>query len=357
MRDGQKHGVWIELDHDFMCERTYVAGVLHGPSREWHPKGHLFEKVSYAAGKRDGLLERWHPDGARAIEAHYVGGKLHGIARTYDPSGVMTEREYRDDEMWNGIVESEGEVRGRYVDGKKVGPWRDWHYNKRLKERGTYVEGTRHGEFELCEDLDRGESWRGSFDMGERVGEWELVRERSKVVARGEYPRGTPVPWTATLGDQSVSFEIATAVELGRWVTLAEQWFSGLGISNFKGWPAEERPRASEWIEAQLALAPLSDEVDEAPAFEAAGRDILVHANGDISQLAHPAIDRDGDDDDDDMEAWIPPRTGTMVVVGTVELPRRMVVDSPEYPDQRRVFSFRPGTYELVGLDDGAYRS
>jgi len=296
-------------------------------------------------------MQRFHPGGVLAAEATYVGGRLHGVARGFDTSGAPKyEREYRDDEMWHGEHEIEGLARGRYENGKKVGPWEQWTYDKKIKERGTYVDGKRHGAFELRES--DGESWTGTFDMGERVGDWEVQRARSKVVAKGEYPRGARVPWTATLGERSVAIDVATPDELGRWIKLVEQWFTGRGISDFKGWPADERMRASEWVASRVVTNPPVDEEDEGLPYETAGRDVLVYATGDISALAHspsPAYD----DEDDYMERWYPPTRGMMIVVGTIDLPRRVIVDSPESLDERRVFAFRAGTYELAGLDSG----
>ncbi|MGN6110116.1 MAG: toxin-antitoxin system YwqK family antitoxin [Kofleriaceae bacterium] len=330
LRGGEKHGAWIERDGRFLVERTYRDGVLHGPSRSWHPDGHL------------------------ALEASYADGKLHGDWRRYDASGHLTaEREYRDGAIWQGQHELEGVLRGRYEAGHKVGLWEAWHHDKRVKERGTYVAGKRHGVFELG-DPDR-ESWHGAFDMGERVGVWERRRYDGKLTAKGEYPRGARVAWTVENGTSRVEIEVATEAELTRWIALAELWLEDHAIldRDLAGWPDDERVRAIDWLEPLLATRPLPDEVDDGPAFEAAARDALVHATGDLAALAHPPAPPPLDDDAGDRVRWVPPRTGTMVVVGTLELPRRVIVASPEMLDVRRLYAFRAGTYELAAVDTG----
>ena len=356
LRDGKRFGRWIEQDTTLMFDRTYVDGQLHGPSRAWHPDGHPHEKAMFVAGKRDGVTYRYHAGGILAVEVHYAGGKMNGRARGWDATGTLLyDREYRDDELWDGLYERTGVERGHYKDGKKDGLWEAWMWDRKtIKERGTYVGGKRHGAFELREN--EWESWHGTFEMDERVGEWEL-RKKSGLVARGAYPAGTPTRWTATLGESSDTSEVSTPKELETWAYAVDKALqkkterAAAARTRLRRkpdpWTPEDHARAREQMKASPPVAPLT-EIDEAPPFEAAGRDVLVHAIGDIAGLAHPEVSVKEDSDD-----WYPPARGVLVVVATIDLPDHMIVDSPEHPDLARTYPFRPGTYELVGLDSG----
>jgi hypothetical protein len=44
LRDGKKHGAWIEDDGVFLRECVYRDGVLDGPVREWRD-GQLFARL------------------------------------------------------------------------------------------------------------------------------------------------------------------------------------------------------------------------------------------------------------------------------------------------------------------------
>lgn len=375
LRDGQREGVWVDqlvdklARYTYLAERTYRAGVLHGAARAWLLTGSLHETSTYVDGKQDGVVVRYHPSGAIASETWFARGTLHGPARSYDASGVLTaESEYRDGTLWTGDQKYGAEGRGRLENGKKVGLWEKLAWDNRIGERGEYVDGVRHGRFEL-RDSDA-ESWHGEFAMGERVGIWELRRDRSAVCARGTYPEGTRVSWTATLGDRQLVFEIATPLELLRWIRVVEAAFVGTTKVDFTAWPADEQARARAWLRANVTppvriakrLAPpvrprpeLPDEPDPGAwrPVEARIRDILVAATGDIATLAYPPDTSAGTAPALAPDSWSPPTRGTLVVVGTIDLPGRMLVASPDHPEAGRELGFRPGTYELVGLDTG----
>lgn len=372
-RNGKKQGPWIEVitgdaGATYLGECVYRDGVRHGPIRQWRTSDRtLYETGTVVGGHYDGLVRRFHSNGTIASEISYANGELQGVARYFDPGGTLTsEKEYRGGRLWTGMQEY-GIERGRLEQGKKVGIWEKLAWDKRIAERGPYVGGVRHGRFEL-RDSDW-ESWHGEIANGERVGEWELHRDQSKVIAKGEYPRGARVTWTATLGEKRLAFEIATPLELARWIRVVETAFAGTKKHDFTHWPDDERQRARAWLDANVAIPPRIakrksvvahppfpeslDPEDDAEPFEAHGRDVLVYATGDIGGLAHPATPAFDEATYEYMKHWYPPAAGTLVVIGTIELPGRMIVDSPESRDEKHVYAFRPGTYELVGLDSG----
>jgi antitoxin component YwqK of YwqJK toxin-antitoxin module len=190
LQDGKREGVWVEdlfvrlTGSTYRFERTFRAGVLNGPFRAWLPGGTLHETGTYFDGEYDGVVVGYHPNGAIANETSFARGKLHGLARAYDAAGAVTsETEYREGKVWTGEERYGKDGRGRRENGKKVGIWEKLGADGRIDERGMYVDGARHGPFELREN--GWESWHGEFAMGERVGIWELRRDKSSVRARG----------------------------------------------------------------------------------------------------------------------------------------------------------------------------
>lgn len=362
-RDGKQHGVWIEWVKDgfspqpYLMESTYRDGVRNGPYREFRD-GRVLERGAMVNGKLDGAIQYFRDDGTRRTEISYAEGRLHGWWREYSPMGLVDkEKEYRDNKLWTGDYDLGGE-RGRYEDGVKVGPWVS------RTERGTYVAGRKHGAFQLD---DGHEQQRGRFDMDARVGAWEIRIIKSNVVLAGEFPRGERVTWTAARDGRTVELEVANASELWHWTNVAESLFTQLPFDMTK-MSDDERKRAKAWLAAHtparvakkrdgvVAHAPIDEAGDdeddtlaEFVAFEAAARDRLVHALGEIHGEPAPR----GDDDFDYMDRWFPPIAGTLVVVGTLEVPGPMIACSPECHEPTRLYRFRPGTYEVVGCDTG----
>ncbi|MFJ9684035.1 toxin-antitoxin system YwqK family antitoxin [Streptomyces sp. NPDC101194] len=47
---------------------SYVAGVQHGPSREWYEDGTLRSEATAREGRPAGVSREWHPNGLLASE-------------------------------------------------------------------------------------------------------------------------------------------------------------------------------------------------------------------------------------------------------------------------------------------------
>src|SRR6476469_6090299 len=69
LRDGKKHGVWIEKGQDGwqsgFLESIYRAGVRHGPYRFWHAAGFVFERGAFVDGAKEGEAQFFDKDGRR----------------------------------------------------------------------------------------------------------------------------------------------------------------------------------------------------------------------------------------------------------------------------------------------------
>ncbi|MER8085413.1 toxin-antitoxin system YwqK family antitoxin [Streptomyces sp. NPDC087532] len=50
---------------------SYVAGVQHGPSREWYEDGTLRSEATAREGRPVGVSREWHPNGVLASEVEF----------------------------------------------------------------------------------------------------------------------------------------------------------------------------------------------------------------------------------------------------------------------------------------------
>ncbi len=350
LREGKRHGRWIEKDGDFLVERHYQVGVVHGPSRTWHRDGHLWEKATFVDGAKDGVMLRFGKDGAAVLQATYRAGKLHGPLRELNPDGsVKSEREYRDDERHAGLFEVHGSrgnliSRATYVDGAPHGMFEKYHFDERVEERGTYVAGKKHGAFELG-DLE-GNVWRGSFDHDVRVGVWELARANGSS-ARGPYPHGT---WTVRdKTGAEAQFELADGDDVMRWIVLVEHWLARWWDFGLRAWPEAQRARGYAWIAAHAVAEPRQRSTTgyNSPRAEAADRDALVAATGDV---VLPDRKPRREDDDDYMKHWHWDRALRVVSIATIELPALVILGS-EGIDPRDLVTCHPGAYDVLGVE------
>lgn len=89
-------------------EENYAAGVLDGPSYEWHPgTRQLAIERNYREGELDGVYRDWFTSGQLQVSRNYLGGLLNGRGEVYNESGrpLRVESwnfdELRSLESWN----------------------------------------------------------------------------------------------------------------------------------------------------------------------------------------------------------------------------------------------------------------
>ncbi|MEU0626655.1 hypothetical protein [Streptomyces sp. NPDC005989] len=71
---------------------SYVAGVQHGPSREWYKDGTLRSEATAHEGRPVGVSREWHPNGVLAAEVEFSGNGMTMLAeRRWDEEGQPTK--------------------------------------------------------------------------------------------------------------------------------------------------------------------------------------------------------------------------------------------------------------------------
>ena len=172
LRDGKRHGHWIELPlDDIVRQGPYVDGKKHG---EWIYRYYFYspplndEKGPYVNGKRHGhWIERQMKFEHIVSEGPYVEGEKHGHWVVRDSDGRTGG--------------------GSYVNGKKHGQWVEIDWGFRIA-KGPYVNGKEHGHWILR--LDDGDTDEGSFVKGRMHGKWVTRDKDGKITHEVTYDKG-----------------------------------------------------------------------------------------------------------------------------------------------------------------------
>ena len=130
LKDGKRHGRWVERNDIWVEEGPYMEGKRHG---HWvsvsASDGSVAEEGPYVEGKRHGQWVRHFPSGvfgsrpAGVLEDSYVEGKRHGLSVIRFANGAVWEGAFVDYKMHGQWVEREEDGTVEYVtyeDGKEV---------------------------------------------------------------------------------------------------------------------------------------------------------------------------------------------------------------------------------------------
>jgi antitoxin component YwqK of YwqJK toxin-antitoxin module len=128
--------------------------IKDGPFEEFYPNERLKLRGFYLNGKRDGDWEFFdeYEGGDLLVTGKYKDGIKEGIWKEYHRSdkGLHFQESYMD---------------GKILDGS----WESYHYNGKIKSKGYYYKGKKHG---LWESFDENGTLKisGSFKNGSRDG-------------------------------------------------------------------------------------------------------------------------------------------------------------------------------------------
>ncbi|GGV97690.1 hypothetical protein GCM10015535_69550 [Streptomyces gelaticus] len=80
------------LDDALVSVDSYMAGVQHGPSREWYKDGTLRSEATAREGRPVGVSREWHPNGVLASEVEFSENGMTMLAeRRWDEEGRPTK--------------------------------------------------------------------------------------------------------------------------------------------------------------------------------------------------------------------------------------------------------------------------
>ena len=147
-------GIWriTHEDGKLYREDRYEGGRLYGKSTVWHHNGKIESVRCYLNGRRAGEARGWYENGSKWYVNHWKDGELHGVLTNWVHEKKVTH--------------------GNCTDGKRDGPWLEWHGNGKRKIEGYFWKGERHGPWEewapdgrleVSGEYRHGDPWDGTF--------------------------------------------------------------------------------------------------------------------------------------------------------------------------------------------------
>ena len=148
-KEGAKEGVWKEYydNGNLKCMDTYAGGLLHGPFLLHVPDGALHISGAFSNGFRAG---EWICYAASGDTIHK--GSYDGLPDHPDPSQPMPSRCGLEASKFE--IENQLRVREPYYlpYSNRHGIWEESIQWTSYKEKGSYIHGKRHGEWERYSD-------------------------------------------------------------------------------------------------------------------------------------------------------------------------------------------------------------
>jgi len=188
-KSGIKHGQWFALKEsgDTLYRGVYAEGKKEGP---WLELTYLdtalvhIEEGEYEKDLRTGAWVRWQSLArqSKLAEGKYLQGKKTGpwTVTVVTPEGKPRElitgfyKDDRQDSLW--IVKYPWKRLKRkmvYKDGKLHGPYKAWDRNGGTEEEGAYRNGLKHGNWTVY-DAARNEFWMEEYRRGRRLSRFKL---------------------------------------------------------------------------------------------------------------------------------------------------------------------------------------
>lgn len=159
--NGQLDSVWVFYTNDSLIREkiSYLNGKKNGyyySFRSFFNKDSI--KVSYLSSEelylnniKNGLSTYYHRNGVIKKTVFYKGGKRNGLTKVYDKYGnLITVISFIDGR------EIDRQVINRVRDSIKIGVWKEFYENGRVKRELNYSDGKLHGllkEFDLLGEL------------------------------------------------------------------------------------------------------------------------------------------------------------------------------------------------------------
>lgn len=101
------------------AKRSYVCGMMNGPTTIYYANGQLNKKGTYKNGEYHGKWEGWYEDGTKSFVITHAEGLLEGNYITYHKNGNIKEK-------------------GAYKDNNKYGQWQYFDKGGNLVDQKTY---------------------------------------------------------------------------------------------------------------------------------------------------------------------------------------------------------------------------
>ena len=122
-------------------EITYRKGLRDGLTKSFNKEGFLTHTSEYQRDTLVGLKTIYFENGSVKNEIPFERGKENGVAYEYDKNGnIIMLRYYK-----NGILTKQESINRLDNDGKKKGVWKEFDRNKNVIAEGKYRNGEKDG--------------------------------------------------------------------------------------------------------------------------------------------------------------------------------------------------------------------
>lgn len=231
---GKREGVWETRDHGSLTARTtWSAGERLGPHEGFHIDGSPAERGSYTHGEKDGVWLSWHsPEKVRlALPAGVAEGGVPAPTIAAEIAALLAVDAEQVVLLDGASALAEA---GRYVAGKKQGPWWSWHPSGTPSVSTAFLDGEEDGPYRKWSE-DGDVLTVGGHTKGKRDGPWVEVLDA---------PEGAPSldgTWTYE-GRYLDGHKINTWVaRVGGLTVLRNEWVEGLKEGVQTTWDLEGR--------------------------------------------------------------------------------------------------------------------
>lgn len=228
-KQGHLNGIWLNYyENGVLSDSTnYTIGRLNGESISYYENGQISQHGNYIRDRQDGHWKIYYDNGQLSAEGEYTTAEPVGLWKYWSQEGKpLQELEYDNSPQlkiinsWdqnsefiikNGFGDYESHYEngtiletGQVKDGNRVGTWKIFYSNGKLKEESTYEEGirkvintwsvqegaqVRNGEGEYLTFFENSTDTfeKGLIKNGLKEGQWFTYHENSNVVMQESF--------------------------------------------------------------------------------------------------------------------------------------------------------------------------
>lgn len=147
----EKGNIYKKINYQFGKKNGYFYTFQYFYNINNSLVGFIASQELYLNNKRNGISEYYFKDGSINKAVNYSKGKKHGTTRVFNNLGILTTIiEYRYGK------EVDREIINQYNDSLKIGVWKEYYPNGKIRSEKTYQLGVLHGlvkEYDLSGEL------------------------------------------------------------------------------------------------------------------------------------------------------------------------------------------------------------
>lgn len=254
---GEKHGPWevrFEESNTIKYAGNFIHGVPEGKFTYYFPNGKIKTISIFTNKGTENEVVMYYPSGVKLAEGKYLDKKKVGPWKFFDEKGILRSEDY-------------------YVNGEKNGLSKIYNYEGALVKEISYLQDVEHGP--VTEYFPNGKVMKKyQFEKGSREGEAIFYHLNGKVKSEGSYQYGVKQGWwTEYLDSGNIwkheQFEKGKLIETrminGEYITYFENGIPA-SVYNFKAGkkngPFREYYQKGSWM-VEADVSPEGEVVDK----------------------------------------------------------------------------------------------